>query len=192
MTEPGHRFLENVETLRRAFDQTFATPAPGPAADAEEFLAIRVATRPFALRAAELTRIEARRKVVALPAGVPDLLGLAGVQGKLVPIYSLAALLGFGPDSPSPPRERGKGERAGWIAVCGRDELLGLAFDTLEGYLRVSPPDLLSVGEAGPAGPQVRQAVREAETVRYVVHVPAIQALIRRHAGDARNAPKEP
>lgn len=172
MSDHEPRFIQNVAEMRRAFDQVFAAPALPPADDREAFLAIRVAGRPFVLRVAELRRLEPSRKIVSLPGGTATLLGLAGIQGRLTPVYSLAEILELGASI---------GESC-WIAVCGQEpELLGLSFEEFERYLQV-PRTALVLG-AAEAGLALPQAVREAETVRPILHLPAILAQIRQRVG---------
>jgi chemotaxis signal transduction protein len=83
----------------------------------------------------ETVRLEANRTVVPIPSGRPELLGLCGVRGQLVPVYSLSALLGYGTERPGR-----------WLALCcatwhpnkAKDNLVGLSFDDVEGYLTPS------------------------------------------------------
>ena len=163
------RRLGSVEEMRRAFDDVFAAPAYAPTADVDDFLTIRVGGRPFVLRVVELVRIEIGCKIVALPADNLWLLGLASIQGKLIPVYDLELALGFG---------RAPGEK-NWIAICGREEPLGLAFDTFEGYFRVPRTEIFGVGPSEHAQKHQQQAVRDAGEVRPVVHLPSILAAIR-------------
>jgi chemotaxis signal transduction protein len=163
------RWREHVEEMRRAFDLAFAAPVAAPVADLDDFIAIRVGARPLAFRVVELVRLEVGCKVVALPTDNPWLRGLATIQGKLIPVYDLELALGFG---------QAPGERS-WLALCGREEPFGLAFDALEGYFRVSRTEILGIGTAESAQKREHQAVRGAGEVRPVVHLPSILAAIR-------------
>jgi chemotaxis signal transduction protein len=165
--------VETVAELRRAFDQSFAIPAPGRGGGVETFLTLQTAGVELALRLTDLVRLEGRRKVVALPAENPGLLGLAGIQGRLVPVYDLASLLGLAQDSPA----------WHWIALCAGSDAIGLAFETLHGYLRVSRANVGPADGTGPEREPFLQAVRDGENLWQVVHVPSLIATVRRRAG---------
>ena len=57
---------------------------------------------------------------------MPELLGLAGSRGALVPVYDLGALLGY-------PRD---GSRR-WLVTTAGAVVVGLAFDRFEAHVRV-------------------------------------------------------
>jgi chemotaxis signal transduction protein len=125
-----------AQALRSAFDRAFSEPPTLAAASTEDLLAIRVAGDSYALRVSELSGLVSNRKVVALPTRAPHLLGIAGVRGALVPVYALAGLLGY--DVARSPGQ--------WLALCGRQEPVALAFEELEGFLRVPSAHLHPVG----------------------------------------------
>lgn len=131
-------FADRASALREAFDHSFTLARAGAAEAAEALLAIRVRREPFALRVAELDGIAAARAIVPVKSARAGLLGIAGIRGELVPVFDLAALLGY----------PGEGERPGWIALAGREERFGLAFAELEGHLTVPRAEL-----AAPATP---------------------------------------
>jgi len=173
--------LQNVAELRQAFDQAFAVPTQLPVSNLEAFLAIGVAGRPFVLRVADLSRLEPSRKIVALPGSAAAILGLAGVQGRLTPIYSLAELLGLGT---TPGESR-------WVAVCGREELLGLSFEDFEGFLQIPRTEIVD-GAGERSGVPMLQAVRGAGAVRPIIHLPSILAEVRKRVGIFGNVVKGP
>ena len=108
--------------LRRAFDETF-TNQPDERPATEDFLAIRVAEEPFALRLTGIERLAEGAKIVSVPSSRPCVLGVASVRGTVVAVHSLAVLLGYAPGP------------ATWLAVVhGLD--VAVAFDALEGFLR--------------------------------------------------------
>ncbi len=117
-------------SLREEFDRCFAT-LPVPLEPTEELLAIRVGGDSYALRLREVAEISAGHPVSRLPSTTPHLLGLAGLRthraGVVVPVFSLASLLGAagGADAPR------------WLALCDAQEPFALAFDFFEGHLRL-------------------------------------------------------
>jgi chemotaxis signal transduction protein len=181
MSQLRPRSFTSIEALRQSFDESFSTPALASEADLEQFLAIRSAGQPLALRVAELTRLEGRREIVGLPVENRDLLGIAGIQGRLVPIYCLASLLGLGRDAAD----------WRWIAVCCLPDLLGLAFESLDACFSTPRTSILELGgERAPREP-VQHAVRFAGAVRNVVQLHSLQAVLRKIALGAGGAIKE-
>jgi chemotaxis signal transduction protein len=162
MTPTTH--LADAAEMRRAFDETFAAPEPLAAGECDDFLSVLVGGHSFALPVRELARIEGRRTVVALPGSNPWLLGLASTQGRVVPVFSLELVLGLSATAAAKP----------WLAICGREELFGLAFEVLEGYARIPRADIL-----GAEGAESQRAVSVGGSIRPVVAVASITAAIR-------------
>lgn len=161
--------LTDVAEMRRAFDDSFAHPPAVSAVEQEDFLGIRVAGTSYALRLLETTSLGARLRILPLPSSYPEFLGLAGLQGELLPIYSLAGLLGHGPEP----------EEARWVAFCGRTERLGLAFGGLDGYLRVPRSEVCTLGATERAAEFVQEAVQVGASVRPIVRVSALFTALR-------------
>lgn len=156
--------------LRQAFDGAFAEAAAACNARTEDLLAFRVAGEPYALRLAAVAGLSTDRRIAAFPGvpGVPGLLGLAGVRGGLVAVYGLRALLGL-PPGPSPR----------WIARLRCERAVGLAFDELDGYLRLAPGEVAPA--AGPAGEgcHVREVARAGDVLRPILDEASILATIK-------------
>jgi chemotaxis signal transduction protein len=162
--------------LRNAFDRARAVPFSAEAVERiENVLAIRVWGDAYAIRLSEISGLVTDRKIVAFPSPVPELLGVAGIRGGLVPAYSLAALLGY-----SAGTEQGR-----WLALCGAEEPFGLAFNDFEGYLRVPLAQVYTTGQKDVARTCVRQVVRSADLVRNLVSIPLILEVIQRRCGNA-------
>jgi chemotaxis signal transduction protein len=166
--------------LRAAFDCAFAKPPPEAVAAKEDFLAIQVAGDPYALRVSELAGLVVDRKVAPLPSARTALSGVAGIRGALVPIYSLSSLLGY--DARATPTR--------WLALCGRAEALGLAFDHLEGFLRIAQEDLYQASHVDASRPHLAEVVRIGTTTRRVVSTRSIMLALDIDAG-ASGATKE-
>lgn len=169
MNTVQHGLAKSVEALRREFDESFASAARVSDTGLEQFVAIRSAGERLALRVSDLARLEARREIVPLPVKNPNLLGIAGIQGRLVPVYCLALFLGF---------EREAADWR-WIAVCGDADPFGLAFEELDACFLVPPTNVLDLRGEQPARQHVQHAVRFESVVRNVVQIRSIQATLR-------------
>jgi chemotaxis signal transduction protein len=134
------RVGDAVEALRQAFDGSFAAAPHGAAADEVSLLAIRVGGEPVALRVHDTAGLLVVGRIVALPSHRPELLGITGVRGAVVPVFSLARLTG-----------RSDADSPRWVALAGGADRIGLAFATFEGHLRVPAT---SIHAAAPAGPE--------------------------------------
>lgn len=172
MTNPTFHCLGSAKTLGEEFDRSFAMPARLPDADVESFVAIRSAGRSFALPVVDVARLERRRAIVRLPVHNPRLLGVAGIQGRLLPVYRLSALLDLDSDS------GGSGGDWSWIAVCRAGEALGLAFESLVAYFSTPKSNLLDLGNEHSTR-HVHRAVRFAGEVCNLIELSSIQAAVQ-------------
>ncbi|GAA2526453.1 chemotaxis protein CheW [Pilimelia columellifera] len=117
---------ERLTDLRESFDRSFVDPPRPPGGATEHLLAIRAADHPYALRLNETAGLFADRAVTPLPGPVTALCGVATFRGVIVPVYSLAALLGRQPRAD--PR---------WLALVLGAPALAVGFDALDGHLRL-------------------------------------------------------
>lgn len=125
MTERRKQLEAMLAKLRSEFDSSFAS-IPGLTDPPEqELLAIRVQAEPFTVPVAQVAGLFADRLIVPLPSPARELLGLASLRGRVVPVYDLAALLLGG--SPRPPPR--------WLLLARGRTALGLAFDAFEGQV---------------------------------------------------------
>lgn len=158
--------------LRRAFDQTFAEPARAVEEDPLHLLAIQVGGDAYALRLDEIAGLFVGRTVVSLPSPRREFLGLAGLRGDIVPVYSLGGLLGY-PAASDPPR---------FVILARTEHTLGLAFDEFVGYLRIPRSAVLpSRGKAARA--HVPEAARLAQGLRGVVSLRSIAQTLQNGIG---------
>jgi chemotaxis signal transduction protein len=162
-----------VSVLRRAFDAQFAAPPPEATGVSETLVAVRVAGDPYAVRVQEIGGITASRRIVPVPSRLPEALGLVGIRGELVPVLSLAALLGYDH----------AGEEPRWLILCGAEEPVGLAVAELEGQLQVAAGDLHGAGEAGAERQHIGDVVCVGSLARPVISIPSVVEAIRRRAG---------
>jgi chemotaxis signal transduction protein len=170
---------KDAAQLRQAFDLSFALSPSQVSLEFEDLLMIRVAGEPYAIRLLDITEILRDRSVVSVPAATPDLLGLAGVHGGIVPVFCLSSILGYGPDSGSPR----------WIILCGSEEPIALAFSNFEGYLRLPSSALHADDEFRAAHEHVNYVSQVAVTsdgVRAVISIALILASIRKQISPHR------
>ncbi len=146
--------------LRQAFDGSFAVPSDAERPDYLDFIAIRVAGDPYAVRLTEIQSLQASKVLVAAPSLLPALLGVAGFRGVLTPVYDLGQLLGYMGES-----------SAKWLIVAQDVRPVGFAFGTFEAHLRVT---LDRVAPAEDAAGAVRGAVSSDAGALPLLHLPSI------------------
>ena len=122
---------DSAARLRAAFDRSFADAPAERTGGGHELLAIRVGSTRYAVPVAGVASLQADRKVVAVPGAPAGLAGVASVRGALIPVYTLAHLLGI-PGSGAPR----------WIATVRGNDPLALSFDELDGFVRVPAVEL--------------------------------------------------
>lgn len=169
----------SLDEIREAFDASFAVAPAGPRADEVPLLAIRVANDVVALRVHETLGLLKAGKIVAVPSRRPELLGVTGVRGAVIPVYSIARLTG-----------RGEGETPRWIvlALCtssgradaaagpeqsGAGVRIGLAFAEFEGHVRV-PPGAIHAATSARDRASVSGVVELAGQMRPILDVTAL------------------
>jgi purine-binding chemotaxis protein CheW len=193
-----------VARARAEFDAAFAAPPAEGRRAAERLVRIEVGGERFALRLADLAGLRRLGKLVALPGARPELLGVAGLRGRLVPVFDLGRLLGCGADEPR------------WLALARAEEPVGLAFGGLEGQIEVAPEaqataDAASAVRAASAGAMdgtgaaeggaspgrtrgagfLGRVVRDGDVPLPVVEVGALVAALAAQAGPAGRAGME-
>jgi purine-binding chemotaxis protein CheW len=152
-----------AQDLREAFDNGFAR-APEPVAqDAEKLLAIRIGNDPYAVALAEITGIFVDRKIVPLPGKTIGLLGVAGLRGDILPVYSLAVYLGYSASDDAPR----------WLMRTGRDLIVAFAFDAFDGYVQLPRAQISSTQDNAQNGHVCAMALL-AEGPRPVISIASI------------------
>jgi chemotaxis signal transduction protein len=119
-----------AKELAEQFDRSFAEPVRLDREARPIALVIFAGGAPYLLPMADIAFVARAPKIVPLPNGSPLQLGIAGVRGSLVTVFSLTALLG---------QAGGKHE---WLAVIGD---VAIAFEKVDGQreLEGTPPNLL-------------------------------------------------
>lgn len=170
MNTATSKLEDKITEMRRLFDESFALALPEQVSKPEPMLAITVEGEHFALRVHEIWGLAvSEEKIVRVPSRVPELLGLTGVRGKVVPVFSLARLLSF--DS-----ERGE---ARWLVFCGdRPSPMALAFETMEWLFEI-PGSAIFAREEACRHRYVQATVREGTTLRGVISIPALVEYIK-------------
>lgn len=167
MSQGGGFLSTTALQLRQDFDRSFADAARVERGDALDILAVRIATEGYALRAGEVAGLFKDRVVTPVPSATPELLGLAGLRGSVVPVYDLRVLLGHT-----------RGERPRWLVLAAGPEVVGLGFDGFEGQFRV-PREQIATAGPDVAQTKVGQAVRTGDVLRRIVDVPALVEAIK-------------
>jgi purine-binding chemotaxis protein CheW len=170
-------FERRATELRTAFDRSFALPPAEETHEVDDLLAVRVSGDVYAIRLRDISWVVARRTVVAVPAAAPGLLGIAGIRGDIVPVFSLSSFLGYGDDHEAPT----------WTVLCSGEHPIGLGFAELEGYLRV-PRSAVHADEASQGRRNYAMDLVATETgARPIIAVPLIITDIRN-----RRSPQRP
>jgi purine-binding chemotaxis protein CheW len=168
--------LERLEKLRRSFDLSFAEPPPVETEQVEDLLIIRVGGDEYAVRFNEAAGLYVDRRVVRMPTPMPELLGIAGFRGSVIPVFDLSALLGYGPAADHSGR---------WLLLAGKDELVGLAFEAFTGHFRVLRRDLVRQDGSERLRQHVLEVVRVGDHIRAVISVASVLGAIKRRVLDA-------
>jgi purine-binding chemotaxis protein CheW len=158
---------QKVATLRQAFDQSFARDAGGPQRSQLDFLAIRVAGDPYAIRLSEVQSLHADRKLVAAPSLLPELLGVCGFRSVLTPVYDLAQLFGYGPRP-----------TARWLVIAAGAAPISFAFEDFDSHLRVSLESVSAPETSSAVTAAVGGAVRNAGSTLPLLHLPSLVGAI--------------
>jgi chemotaxis signal transduction protein len=159
-----------AEQMRAAFDRGFAEPPAGAAEPSANYLGIRVAGHAYAVALAEIGAVSAGKRLAPLPSSARELLGVAGVRGDIVPVFSLAALLGHG-----------AAEGGRWLMLAAGGKA-GFAFDALDGQLDIP---LSAIAPASSASGFVQANAVIAGAARPVVSIPALMEHLERRAGQS-------
>jgi chemotaxis signal transduction protein len=164
----------SAAALRRAFDDSFASPPASKQENLEGLLAIRIGADPYAIRLSEVSGLMADPRIVAVPSPMPQLLGIIGRRGVMAPVYDLGGMLNYSSLS-----------SARWMVLVGATHPVGFAFETFEAHVQVPAVALESLDEAGPGeGPDrldVQGMIQAAGAMRPVI---AMASLMRRLRSD--------
>jgi len=168
----GRDLAAQVSELREAFDHTFAEPPLQREEALQKFLAVRAGGALLAFRLAEIAGVAVDRKLTRLPSPIPELLGLAGLRGRLVPVYSLTALLGVAPESTA----------GRWLVLIAEGHV-ALATEGVAGHLFGQKRDVLPLMSGAP---HCTETLRVADGAYGIVSVPALVKQIASRVASVR------
>lgn len=163
---------KSAAALRRAFDESFASPPASRQERLEGVLAIRIGADPYAIRVSEVSGLMSDPRIVAVPSPMPQLLGIIGRRGVIAPVYDLAGMLNY----PSAANAR-------WMVLVGVTRSVGFAFETFEAHLQVPAASPGSVDESAGTGHAPRRdmqgMIRAAGALRPVIDMTSLMRRLR-------------
>jgi chemotaxis signal transduction protein len=161
--------------LRREFDRSFSQEPQAEREASEELLLLRVASDRYALRGAEIRGILMTPKLTRVPSPLPELFGLAGIRGALVPVFDLGRLLG----------QMEQSTLARWLFLANNEEPVAFAFDVFERHVRV-PKSAVSRAEArGLASDFAEDILQLSGKVVPIISIPLVLSAIERSSDRA-------
>src|SRR5690606_8463652 len=125
----------------------------------------------YALDLADIAGLHLDRRIAPVSGSVPEWLGMAGIRGTLVSVYSLAMLMGH--DRPSAAQTR-------WLALCGTNRSIGLAFEAFEHHFSLDPGRITPAASGERNAGHVSAIADTGEEKRLIIHVGAILTTVSR------------
>jgi purine-binding chemotaxis protein CheW len=159
--------LLDFEELKSSFDRTFQEARVERNHELVHLLVVRIGTARFALKVGDLAGLARAQTVVPVPAADRGLLGLAGLKGRLVAVYSLAAQIGSAAITTEPQR---------WLVLSRCDRGIALAFSAAEGTMMVPSSDLFPAEHGAPT--HATDAVGSGAARLWLLNVNSIAAAI--------------
>jgi chemotaxis signal transduction protein len=129
------------EELKSSFDRNFQEAPVERGHELAHLLIVRVGTARLALKVSHLAGLARAEAVLPIPSADPGLLGLAGLKGRMIAVYSLASMIGGRVLNSQPER---------WLVLCRGEDRIGLAFTAAEGTLMVPQSELCPVSSGAP------------------------------------------
>lgn len=129
--------MNRAEEIRRQFDEAFRVPNQGAREQVRDRLLLNLGQRSLSLPLNQVAEVLRSRAITPLPGSPPELLGLIGLRGSLVPVYRLADLMGE--ITPSQTSD------LLWILVVPQPELVGLALEAKAASLVASTEEAQEV-----------------------------------------------
>jgi purine-binding chemotaxis protein CheW len=155
------------EELKSSFDRSFQEAPVERNHELAHLLIVRIGTTRFALKVSDLAALAHAQTVVPIPSTDAGLLGLAGLKGRMVAVYSLAAMIDSAALNTEPEH---------WLALCRSEDRIALAFTAAEGTVIVPRSDLCPVSPGAPR--HATDAVGEGASRLWLLNVQSIAAAI--------------
>jgi chemotaxis signal transduction protein len=159
-----------ADDLRRSFDQSFAEVERPARASFQRFLGLTIGDAAYAIRVNEVTSLAPVRKIVPVPSAQPELMGLCGHRGAVLPVFDLGALLGHGAT-----------ERVRWLVLCGVPDVVALAVSLLDGQIEAPTSAVRPVRH--PDDRKHTTALLEGNPVRRLISVESVLSAIANQGG---------
>jgi chemotaxis signal transduction protein len=151
------------EDLKRSFDLTFQQPLVERGQELVHLLIVRIGIARFALKVADLAGLARAQAVVPIPGEDSGLLGIAGLKGRMVAVYSLAAMIGSAELST---------EQNRWMVLCRCQKEIALAFTAVTGTMMVPRAELSPARPGSP--PHATDAVGSGSSQLWLLNVSSI------------------
>lgn len=137
MTEAETRLARRLRAIRDRFDDAFAEPRPSSTGgERVRMLRVEAGTTRYAVTLGACAALLPSPAVHPMPGAHPAFVGLAMVQGAMVPVYRLATLIETAPGERSP----------AWLLVTRGTDPIGLLLEGVEGPEAVEPPQDADAG----------------------------------------------
>lgn len=169
MIEQRAHISERADGLRQAFDLSFVEARRLETKETEDLLAVEIGGDPYMLRLAEIAGFLSDKKVTRLPSSAPELSGVGGFRGAIMPVYDLAALLKYPPS-----------RTTRWMVIAAAAPV-ALAFDEFDGHHRFAADEIV-VRDGSDEDELLSHVVHAGQFVRPIVNISSIVAAIQHHA----------
>jgi chemotaxis signal transduction protein len=179
VNQPGaNNGAQSAHDLRQAFDAGFAALPAQRGDDIAQFLSLRIAGSAYAVALSEIEGFSAAGLIVGFPSALPELLGLAGLRGELLPVYSLEALLAGQVPGPA----------ARWFFRSKGKDPVAFGFADFERHLDVPRAEILAANQGGQRAQHLGAFVRQAGAVLAVIDVASLVHRIRERVAELESS----
>lgn len=128
----------SLKEMKNEFDFSFANLPPIlDSNEKKDFLIIQIHHNQYAVHVDELKGLQIKKVVVPIPCENKSLLGLAGIQGQVIPVFSLAFILNI-----QSPVKEGFGKENNFI-ICGKNSKIGLSFLKIGNYHKINKKNII-------------------------------------------------
>jgi chemotaxis signal transduction protein len=160
-TQAGDR----AAALRVEFDRGFAAPPAAAMEPGERLLVVGIAGDRLLLRLRDIAGLFADRRIVAVPRANAALLGITGLRGTILPVYSLGIVLGY-PAADSMPR---------WLVTAAAASV-AFAFAHFDSHIEVASARIVPRADADRSRGHLREAATVGRDTLSIVDLPSVAA----------------